>query len=579
MQSGRKKLEKFILAAVLVLLFTVVRPCELQAASAPTYHGIPAYQQKNFYETTRVTIKGLKVVDVADSSTIILKQPVKFLVFNSTKQEMEAEVISSNGKLPDLNLIKNHNYIITALDSEYDMENLYVWVRDNQIVNIKEIGDIDAPTYNYPVVKEIALKKRTSAETDPQIDKRVLANLPVKYGEGKLFNVSIKLVSAYETIETTSGDRGYLRESLLEDVPYMVYVEHKEYGIETFPLVIKDKSEYGAGKYTYDFSSCKMVESIQLVKKSEIHNSDTTITSFSGNITLGGMNFKDFLVLDQKLDINLDDKFKGKNYEVRDIILVNPHRWELGRFPEIELQVSVNNITKKIENVYYLDSDNGLQPIAYEVENGALHITANQISMNPLVIQYEGERVTLKAPASANAELSGSYNTVKFSWKKVEKASGYDVYMKKATATKYTHLGQTTKLNYIKKNLTSGVKYTFKVVPYYYNEDIKVVGTTGKTASVYTLKKVNTPKVSKASKKKIKVSWTNLDGESGYQISKSTKKNGTNIISTYSTTTGKLKTFTVTRNKTYYYKVRAYKKVNGKKIYGPWSNVRSYRLK
>lgn len=386
MENRRKKLVKLISAAAFMLLFVMAVPHELQAASVPTYHGIPAYQQKNFYETSRVTIQGLKVVDITDSNATTLKQSVKFQVFNSTKQEVEAEVVSSNGKLPDLNLIKNHNYIISALDSEYDMENLYVWVRENQIVNIKEIGDIDAPTYDYPVVKEISLKKRASVENDPQTAKRVLANLPVKYGEGKLFNVSIRLVSAYETIETTSGDRGYLRESLLEDVPYMVFVDHKEYGIETFPLVIKDKSEYGAGKYTYDFSSCKMVESIQLVKKSEVHSNDTTITSLSGTVTLSGMNFKDFLVLDQKLDVNLDDKLKGKNYEVRDMILVNPHRWEIGRFPEIELKVSVNDIKKKVENVYYLDTNNNLQPIEYEIEDGALRFTANQISLYPLVI-------------------------------------------------------------------------------------------------------------------------------------------------------------------------------------------------
>lgn len=578
MKSGRK-FGKMLSAVAFGLLATVMLSNDVSASSVPIYNGIPAYQQKDFYETATVTIKGLTIKEIVDSKETTLNKEIRFEIFNSTKQEIEAEVVSSNGKLPDLKLIKNHNYIITALDSEYEMDNMYVWVNGAKIVNIKEIGDIDAPTYDYPEVTSLCLQKRKTEEMDLDSVKRVFVNLPVCFGEGKVFNIPIKLVSAYETIETSSGDRGYLRESLIEDVPYMVFVDHKEYGVQNFPLVVKDKSEYGAGKYRYDFSSCKMVESIQLVKKSEIHSNDTSITSLSGNVTLSGMNFKDFLVLDKKLDLNLDAKLKGKIYEVRDIILVNPHRWEIGRFPEIELGVSINNIEKEIENAYYLIENNELQPVEFKVEDQKLYFTANQISLYPLVIQYEGERIVLKVPASASAVLSGGYDDVKFSWKKVENAAGYDVYMKKSTAKSYTYLGQTTKLNYTKKNLSDGVKYTFKVVPYHYEGDIKVKGTQGKTASVYTLKKLNTPKVTKAGAKKVTVSWSNISGESGYQISKSTKKTGTNIISTYTTTTGKSKTFIVTKNKTYYYKVRAYKSVNGKKIYGPWSSVRSYRLK
>ena len=59
----------------------------------------------------------------------------------------------------------------------------------------------------------------------------------------------------------------------------------------------------------------------------------------------------------------------------------------------------------------------------------------------------------------------------------------------------------------------------------------------------------------------------------------STSKTGTNIVSTYSTTTGKTKTITTKKGKTYYYKIRAYKVVDGKKIYAPWSDVKSYKLK
>ena len=202
---------------------------------------------------------------------------------------------------------------------------------------------------------------------------------------------------------------------------------------------------------------------------------------------------------------------------------------------------------------------------------------------------YEGSKsiyftIVPKAPTSASANLSPAsqtkgYDDIKFSWKKSTGATGYLVYYKKASASSWSGPKSTSNTSYTMKDLFDGVKYSFKVVPYYKTSS----GTTKyystaqyKTASAYTLKKLSAPTLSKSGEK-VKVKWTNINGESGYQISKSTSKTGTSILNISIKADTTSKTVSAIKGKTYYYKVRAYKLVDGKKIYAPWSAVKAFK--
>lgn len=84
--------------------------------------------------------------------------------------------------------------------------------------------------------------------------------------------------------------------------------------------------------------------------------------------------------------------------------------------------------------------------------------------------------------------------------------------------------------------------------------------------------------VLKDGKRKLWISW-NWKDASGYQVQyalnkKFTKGRKTKSTSSISITLKKLK-----RKRIYYIRVRAYKRINGKKIYGPWSKVKKCKVK
>ena len=119
--------------------------------------------------------------------------------------------------------------------------------------------------------------------------------------------------------------------------------------------------------------------------------------------------------------------------------------------------------------------------------------------------------------------------------------------------------------------------------------DQAVVTTTAATAATTTkwtsskLKaaKVSLKSVASYSYDKIKLTWEPLSGVDGYQIYRATSKSGT--YSKVTSVTGASKSSYIngsrTCGKTYYYKVRAYKRIGGKTVYSKFSSVMSAKAK
>ncbi|MEI6579256.1 MAG: DUF6273 domain-containing protein [Eubacteriales bacterium] len=81
-------------------------------------------------------------------------------------------------------------------------------------------------------------------------------------------------------------------------------------------------------------------------------------------------------------------------------------------------------------------------------------------------------------------------------------------------------------------------------------------------------------KAVKASSTSIKVSWSAVAGATGYQVYRSTTSTGAPVL-LKSITTASFTDTKLTKNKTYYYKVRAYKTISSKSVIGSFTSVKS----
>ena len=169
--------------------------------------------------------------------------------------------------------------------------------------------------------------------------------------------------------------------------------------------------------------------------------------------------------------------------------------------------------------------------------------------------------------------------TLKAAWSKVTGATGYKVELLNANG-KVVKSVTTKNVNYTFTKLTAGTTYKVKVTAYKTisgKNQYSLVSTTLSTAT-----KVATPTLKVTSTKKgvANFTWTNVAGENGYEVYYSTSKSsGFKSAASYKTNVAKGSKSKLTSKKTYYFKVRAYKTVGGKKVYGDWSKVVSVKVK
>ncbi|MCI8280874.1 MAG: hypothetical protein HFI76_04055 [Lachnospiraceae bacterium] len=183
---------------------------------------------------------------------------------------------------------------------------------------------------------------------------------------------------------------------------------------------------------------------------------------------------------------------------------------------------------------------------------------------------------SVSAPSPVSAKLS---------WKKTVSATGYEIYRATSYNGKYTKVKTITKnttVKYANTNLTPNKTYFYKVRAY------SKVGTNKKYSKFSAVTSItpglDTPEIhtiDSVTTTKARLKWNQVSGAQGYRLYRSEKPgSGYKLVKTLS---GEKKTaYTnsgLKKGKTYYYKVRAYVKLDGAYKYSDYSDVWSVQTK
>lgn len=161
---------------------------------------------------------------------------------------------------------------------------------------------------------------------------------------------------------------------------------------------------------------------------------------------------------------------------------------------------------------------------------------------------------------------------VSLKWSKVNGADGYQVYVYNDATSKWKKLGNTAKTYYEVENLSSAKVYKFRVRAY----DKRTSGTEYSAYTNITVAtepdEVENVKVSAKTKNSLTFKWNAVKGATMYQFYVYDTVQG-KYIKKANTDKTTVKVTDLQKGRTYKFKVRAYYKVDGKKVYGEYSDV------
>ncbi|MCR4675153.1 MAG: N-acetylmuramoyl-L-alanine amidase, partial [Lachnospiraceae bacterium] len=268
-------------------------------------------------------------------------------------------------------------------------------------------------------------------------------------------------------------------------------------------------------------------------------------------------------IQDQLVELGLNDRgIKIRNTEngstypdgsVRDYYAVIAGSMEAG-FPGIIVEHAF--ITNSSDVSKYLKSSSKLKKLGVADATG--------------IAEYLGLKKSGSFDAVSITKIKTSgFNNVKIYWDEVSGASSYNVY-RKTSDSNWEKLGNTSSTYYKDKTAELNTTYSYAVAPC----DSSYEGDKSTSKSITTGSgQVENLTVKSSTFNANRVSWDKLDGVTGYRVYRREGTSGSfTCIADVSSSKNTYKDTTSVCGTTYQYRVRAYRTVSGKNIYGKYSS-------
>ncbi len=275
------------------------------------------------------------------------------------------------------------------------------------------------------------------------------------------------------------------------------------------------------------------------------------------------------------------DNYKGiapkKSYSPTTAISVSGNKTIVAT-KQLTLKIGITPNTSALGKVYYITSSN--PAVATVDQNGVVTGKAGGIAKITITTingttKSLNVKVTPRKVTGVSA-TSATTSSINVKWNAADNVTGYIVYRSTSKSSGFKKIATTITNSYTDKGLKKGTTYYYMVRAYVKSGNTNLQsGSSAVDSAKATSPAPSTISAKKSKSKVAKITWGKSIGAEGYQVCMATKKNGEYKVikeitsgSTVSATKSGL-----TAGKTYYFKVRSYITVNGKKVYSEFTKV------